>query len=209
MPARMQREETETAASLGMTVGEFRAKYAPWRLNPQRAAKSTNGKRAKGSAKVGPTKRLAVYERAGVLDLRLHRRGITRTVLLIGPWAIKWPSFRGLGAQEKGMRIASFCRGVLANQSELEWSEVEGINPVVWTWRCIVNVYRRAQPVVVDEETFDFDALCPDWTPIGDRKSENLGVVNDRIVWIDYDFSWNGVRVHARSEPTSVYGSDE
>lgn len=89
------------------------------------------------------------------------------------------------------MRIASFARGVLANQSELDWSCVEGVNPVLWSWRGVVNIYRRAERVVVDDETFDFAALCPDWTPIGDRKSENLGMVDDRIVWIDFDYSYN------------------
>lgn len=54
---------------MGMSLGEFRAKYEPWRLNQKRSAHSSNGKRAKGSGKVGPTKRLLVYER----DLGLCR----------------------------------------------------------------------------------------------------------------------------------------
>lgn len=61
--AQMKRDEIATAESLGLTVAEFRAKYAPWRLNPKRSANSSNGKRAKGSGKVGPAKRLIVYER--------------------------------------------------------------------------------------------------------------------------------------------------
>lgn len=128
-------------------------------------------------------------------NIKVCRRGITRTVVLVGRWAIKVPTIRGLGDRsQKGARVASFARGVLANQSERDWSCVEGVNPVVWSWRCVINVYRRAEPVVVDEESFDFAALCPDWTPIGDRKSENLGLVDGRIVWVDFDFSWNGIR---------------
>lgn len=116
-------------------------------------------------------------------------------MLLIGRWAIKVPTIRGLGDRsQKGTRVASFCRGVLANQSERDWSCVDGVNPVVWTWRCVINVYRRAEPVYVDEETFDFEAICPEWKIIGDRKSENIGRVNGRIVWLDFDLSWNGPR---------------
>lgn len=128
-------------------------------------------------------------------DIKVCRRGITRTVLLVGRWAIKVPTIRGLGDRsQKGARVASFARGVLANQSERDWSCFEGVNSVVWTWHCIINVYRRAEPVEIDEETFDFEALCPEWKIIGDRKSENLGVVDGRIVWVDFDCSWNGIR---------------
>lgn len=130
-----------------------------------------------------------------MLDVKLCRRGVTRTVLLIGRWAIKVPTIRGLGDPKmKGARCASFARGVLANRSELEWSGTEGVNPVVWSWRCVINVYRRAEPVIVVDETFDFDAICPEWKIIGDRKSENIGLVDGRIVWLDFDLSWNGVR---------------
>lgn len=61
--AQMKLQERDTAASLGMTVNEFQAKYAPWRLNQARSAKSTNGKRAKGNGKIKAGKRQQVYDR--------------------------------------------------------------------------------------------------------------------------------------------------
>lgn len=126
--------------------------------------------------------------------IAINRRGITRTVILTRRWAIKVPTIRGLGSPDiKGMRIASFCRGVLANRSELEWSSVGGVNPVVWSLRGLVNVYRRADRVpdgtYLEDE--DYVGLTEDWVPIGDRKPENIGVVNGRVVWIDYDYSYN------------------
>jgi hypothetical protein len=129
--------------------------------------------------------------------ISINRRGVTRTVILTRRWAIKVPTIRGLGSPElKGMRIASFCRGVLANRTELEWSSVRGVNPVVWSYRGLVNVYRRADPVPEGsfQEDKDYEGLTEDFVPIGDRKPENIGIIDGRIVWIDYDYSWNGLR---------------
>lgn len=146
--------------------------------------------------------------------LSVNRRGITRTVILTRRWAIKIPTIRGLGHIDKGARIASFCRGVLANRSELEWSGIEGLNPVVWSLRGLINVSRRAAPVpaggLYDEYEVDdglsltqrakdaYAAITADFVPIGDRKSDNIGVVDGRVVWIDFDSSWNGQRPDGR-----------
>lgn len=126
--------------------------------------------------------------------ISINRRGITRTVILTRRWAIKIPTIRGLGHLDGGARIASFCRGVLANRSEHEWSGVGGLNPVVWSLRGLVNVYRRADPVTEDEYPNDsplFELIAEDFVPIGDRKAENLGRVDGQVVWVDYDYSYN------------------
>jgi hypothetical protein len=28
--------------------------------------------------------------------------------------------------------------------------------------------------------------------PFGDRKADNIGLLDGRVVWLDYDGSWNG-----------------
>jgi 5-methylcytosine-specific restriction endonuclease McrA len=63
--SQVRREEAQTAATLGMTVDEFRAKYAPWRLArvlPEHPHSDSRKKR-KGTGKVAPTTRVKVYER--------------------------------------------------------------------------------------------------------------------------------------------------
>jgi hypothetical protein len=135
-------------------------------------------------------------EREGHMDdrVKIIRGGLTRTVILIGPFAIKVPTFR--------YGLPMWCRGVLANQSEREWSSVDGVNPVLWSLWSLVNVYRRAQPVGPEwvgrkHDRYDatrYDALTPGFMPAGDRQPGNLGIVRGRVVWVDYDSSWNGPR---------------
>lgn len=130
----------------------------------------------------------------------INRRGITRTVILTPRWAVKVPTIRGLGILDSGSRVASFCRGVLANRSESEWSEVRGMNPVVWSFKGLINVYRRAEPVPdgTYEDEADYEGITEWFVPVGDRKPENIGIVDGRVVWLDYDSSWNGMDTEGR-----------
>lgn len=117
---------------------------------------------------------------------------MSRTVLLTRRWAIKVPSSHAWGDGGRG-RLATFCRGVLANQAERRWSGVAGLNPVVWScgWG-IVNIYRRA---IEATEDVDYEAICTDdFVPPGDRKPSNVGWVDGELVWIDFDFSSRGLR---------------
>ena len=119
------------------------------------------------------------------------RRGITRTVLLTGRWAVKVPSLR---AHDDGLRgvLGSFARGVLANLSETDWSGSPGVCPVRWSFLGLVNVYRRCEPVTwepTEEEYRQIGFLGP-----VDPKPHNVGLLNDRLVWIDYDMSFNDCR---------------
>jgi hypothetical protein len=115
------------------------------------------------------------------------RRGITRTVFLVGHWAVKVPSTRVHGGAVRGL-LWSLTRGIQANLSEAEWSGTTGACPVLWSLAGLVNVYPRCRPVEPDHEI--------DWEGIGflapvDRKHDNVGWLDGRIVMIDYDMSWN------------------
>ena len=109
-------------------------------------------------------------------------RGITRTVWLIGPWAIKFPSLRYAGR--------FFFKGCLANLSEAWlWNDKKDsrdyMAPVIWCgWFGAFLIMRRCEPI-------DIDPCKPFWYPAAihndmDKKPENIGVLNGRIVWIDY-----------------------
>lgn len=76
-----------------------------------------------------------------------------------------------------------------ANLSEREQASVPGVCPVRWSLLGLVNVYRRCDPV--RGELSDAD-----WAGIGypgpvDRRPHNVGVLDGRLVLIDYDTSWS------------------
>lgn len=141
--------------------------------------------------------------------MRVHR-GVSRSVLIVGRWAIKVPTTRPYG--RRGDRLWAWTRGVQANKSELDWSEVDGVAPVLHSWLGgIVQVYPRCAPAVGEEFEWLDHPNDPRWRgigdtilPNGDRKRSNVGVLNGRLVWIDYDTSWNGCP-HDRW----VYAGDE
>jgi hypothetical protein len=126
-------------------------------------------------------------------------RGATRTVLVTGRYAVKVPSLR---AYSGGMRtrLWSLARGYLGNHSEAEWSgigqwEGQPLCPVLqsWLWG-LVQVYPRCQPLPLDKsgeyngELGPLPKLNPD---PGDGKLSNYGVLDGRIVRVDYDMAFN------------------
>lgn len=129
-------------------------------------------------------------------------RGICRCVILTKRWAVKVPTTRPYG--RRGDRLTYWCRGVQANLSERQWSAWPGVCPVKWAFLGgIVQVYPRAEPVDRDEwepglHTDDIEGLLVKYRavapglPFGDHKPENLGMLDGRVVWLDYDSSWNG-----------------
>lgn len=112
------------------------------------------------------------------------RHGITRTVILIGRYAIKVPSLRYRGR--------FFLQGCLANVSERDtyrgWNgrrHYKPLCPVLWcSWGGLLLVMARAEPI--PDETWAaaekawFTHLDPDW------KRDNLGIYLGRLVLIDY-----------------------
>lgn len=126
--------------------------------------------------------------------MRIIRRGATRTVLLIGRWAVKVPSLRGIGVPAPvplKARAASFARGVTANFSEWQWHNFDGwrgrVAPVTWSLLCIVQVYPRCEPCPDDAELFELDPDPGDGFEQGKR--EQYGLLNGRLVRVDYDMT--------------------
>lgn len=115
------------------------------------------------------------------------RRGITRAVLLVGPWAIKVPSLRANGLSARGV-MWSMSRGVSANLSEISWTGSPGTCPVRWSLAGLVNVYPRLEHVDPALEV-DYDAIG--FLGPADRKPENLGWLDGQVVYVDFDMSWN------------------
>ncbi len=116
----------------------------------------------------------------------LIRHGICRTVLLVGPYAVKVPSLRGHAAGGVRGRLEGFCRGILANLSEATWSSFEPfagrIAPVRFSLLGgLVQVYPRCEPAPEDAELFRLD---PD---PGDVKPDNFGLLDGRLVRVDFE----------------------
>lgn len=121
------------------------------------------------------------------MRVELVRRGVCRWVLLIDRYAIKVPRCDSLWG---------FSRGLQANLSEREWSGMAGVAPVVWSLFGLVNVYPRCEPLLpadapLDEDWDAYDEVAPGFYAT-DKKPENLGLLKGRVVWIDYDTSFNG-----------------
>lgn len=124
-------------------------------------------------------------------DYLAIRRGVTRVAFLIGPWVVKIPSTRSHGEGLRGV-LWGLARGVVANQSEWEWSnyeDIQGICPARWSLLGgLVNVYPRAL-AIPRSRVIDFDAI-PYLGPT-DPSVGNVGILNEKVVWVDYDRNWN------------------
>ena len=144
---------------------------------------------------------------------------MTRTVLLVGRWAIKWPSTRRYGNGFKDV-MWGLTRGVLANQSEAEWhrcgeeaNENErrfagNVAPVLHSWLGgLVNVYPRCRPLSErdaelleaslhggpgHDDAVKLGFVYPDIGPHpGDTKPENVGWLRDPTTeWAVYKLVW-------------------
>lgn len=121
-------------------------------------------------------------------------RGCTRLVILTRRYAIKVPTTRPYGRRGEA-RLHWWCRGLMANTSERQWSGMDGVAPVLRSWLGgVVQVYPRCAPVGTEWE----DATLEDYRaiaahlPASDKKPTNLGLLEGRVVWIDFDTSWNG-----------------
>lgn len=116
----------------------------------------------------------------------LVRTGITRTVLLVGRWAIKWPNTRYAWRHT--------VEGLLANMTEAStWGgyskcvdpqvreEAKKLCPVLWCGLGgLLLVMRRAEPMEGVLSTYH----VPGW--VTDVKPDNFGVLEGRVVCVDY-----------------------
>lgn len=115
-----------------------------------------------------------------------RKQGVTRSVYLVGHWAIKVPRLCG---QDRLLWRVS--RAILANLSEAEWSDSPDVAPVRHLWLGgLIAIYPRCEPWPDGPEP-DYDTIGAAWMP-RDRKPQNVGLLNGQAVWVDYDGSWNG-----------------
>lgn len=131
---------------------------------------------------------------------KIIRHGITRTVFLVGSWAIKVPSGRRMSTHGpvRG-RLAGFAEGYLANLSELTWGRYEDwqgkVAPILHSWLFgVIQVYRRCEPMpeadwrwTDGDWSYHGDLALPYLFPeLGDVKPDNFGILNGRVVRLDY-----------------------
>jgi len=109
--------------------------------------------------------------------------GCTRTVLLIGNFAFKFPSV---------FEWRLFLLGLLANMQErLFWTMCsDKLCPVVWSIPCgLLVVMRRAKELTEDEwAEFDVESWLKDGDyPVpAEPKIDSFGWLDGRIVAVDY-----------------------
>lgn len=122
--------------------------------------------------------------------MRIVRTGATRTVILVGPYAIKIPTLRGVTSRDARGRLAGVCRGILSNQSEHTWHTFEPwagrVAPVRRSFLLgLIQVYPRCEPLQPgDRGPLPRLDPCP-----GDIKPSNYGRLGGRVVRVDYDMS--------------------
>jgi hypothetical protein len=115
------------------------------------------------------------------------RTGVTRTVLLVGRYAVKVPTLRGVHPGGFRGRLAGVARGLLANLSEHTWSRygpwAGKVAPVLWSGLGgFVQVYPRCEPLAGgDRGPLPQLDPCP-----GDVKPDNFGWLGRRVVRLDY-----------------------
>lgn len=134
------------------------------------------------------------------------RRGVTRTVLLTKRYAIKVPRIKHFkdSAGKYGTkiedRIWSFARGILANQSETQWSKYAStaydkpqVVPVLWSLWGLINIYPRVEIELVSAKLDDLYDELEFKTP-ADIHVGNIGYYKNSPVWTDYDMNYNDCR---------------
>jgi hypothetical protein len=95
------------------------------------------------------------------------------------------------------------CRGILANQSEYDWTNYEGnfneICPVLHSWLGgLINIYPRAEPATEQDVDKYYDQMK--FKTPSDTKHFNFGWLNGHFVWLDFDTNWNDCRGHFKTK---------
>lgn len=112
-----------------------------------------------------------------------HFNRVTRTVLLLGPFAFKFPRV------DHGWPM--FLRGLLCNTQEAQFSRcaLPELCPVVWQIRGgFLVVMRRARPLTDAEWAAvpDDYAERPDYVIPVEMKRDSFGILDGRLVALDY-----------------------
>lgn len=114
--------------------------------------------------------------------MQLVKTGITRWVLLIGPFAIKFPKS---------------LRGYLANQSEWRQRKRPRVNrPIISLFHLMIVFYRATE--IGKWEPKEFNVSSRYWYGIEysneEAKGESWGLVKNCWVLIDFDRAWENPR---------------
>lgn len=108
--------------------------------------------------------------------------GATRTVLLIGRWAVKLPRLGG------GYR--SLLYGLLANHQEVQFRNLDHkLCPVrFWLPFGLLVVMPRVSPLAQELTSEEYEAFveCEDYVLPVESKADSFGWLGDRLVAIDY-----------------------
>jgi len=110
--------------------------------------------------------------------------GVTRHVLLVGRWALKFPRIN--------YGWSMFLRGLLGNMQERTFGRTGwvGICPITFATPGGWIVVQRRVRVMTEEEfdAFDAAAFCdrPEYRIPAEAKSDSFGWLDGEIVAIDY-----------------------
>ena len=112
--------------------------------------------------------------------LKIIRTGHSRTVVLLGPVAIKFPNCQ---------TWRTFLKGLLGNGQEADLSRTRHplLCPVLFCFPLgLFLVMRRARPLTVDEfVAMDIEEMDLDGIP-AERKQDSWGWLDGRFVAVDY-----------------------
>lgn len=116
--------------------------------------------------------------------MRVASNGMSRTVVLIGRYAFKfpWGSF-------PGSHWRMFLRGLLANMNEARiWSVTRSplICPIIWSAPGGFLIVARRCEAVSNEEFHGLDTAAWDRWPVERNKADSFGWLGGRLVAIDY-----------------------
>lgn len=128
--------------------------------------------------------------------MTINRRGASRTVFLVGRWAIKVPTPR--------VAWRHFLLGWLGNLNELGWwrgGRDPRLCPVVASFvGGLVIVMQRATPICSRRGCPDDAHDLPRWNDLPcERKLDSFGYVDGRIVAVDYGGWWRDGTAHAEA----------
>lgn len=114
--------------------------------------------------------------------ITIIRHGVTRIVILVGPWAIKIPNF---------FRWEMFLHGLLCNRNEAIWASTgwPEFCPIVFSVPGgFLNVMKRVQPFrgTVPDGWFQRFVDKPKYRVPMEQKDNSFGFLDGRLVAIDY-----------------------
>jgi hypothetical protein len=111
------------------------------------------------------------------VGVKVNREGRNRIVVLVGQYAIKFPSMRSW---------RDFLFGMLNNMNEADWhGEHEGYCPVLWRAPLGLAI-AMPRASILDDEVFEAIGHTLPSIAGAERKASSWGWLGDRVVAVDY-----------------------